>query len=982
MAAFAPLMRAGEINMNVRGTNRLNSFSAKNNRAKVAVMLFSAVSAAPALASTVAQVEAQPSGTSVTLTDNPIITYICSQPGATVDGYTYSNWSFLVNDGTGSLDLFGTLPAGTTYTPTVGDAISAAGTYSPYSGIPEIDPISTISKVSSGNSVPSALTVTIPQLDAAATTPNYNLSEYLVTVKDVTFSGATTFATHGNTTLTATDSTGNPLTIYQWASSYSQAAQFGGEAVPTGYQDITGIFDIYNSAPEFIPFAITPSAAPPPPPPNNSTLFITAQANQNSNVTVTDSKDATVTSIGALVNVGSDGANGDEPQQLERVVLKGGSATTTIQLGASSSVSTDTTTYSASPAATNGAHGGAGGTNDPIPAGQTDTATVGYGPSDTAVAGGSMTNGGSPGALQFVNENNSSDAPVNVTLPSIKVLESRFLDAGTSKAGTIVGDILVGKSGSTQAPLISANTDTNNDFSSNTLTNVTLLANSTSAAYTQTDPFSGATVAKIQATAPSYTQVFGGPNQGFTEVGNSGAFNNVGTSTAPLPGTTLLPGDVTLTVSPVISGTYGDDHPVTVGSTTETYSSAYTDFAGSAGGVVGMGIPGENESIDVYAQYSGFQAASVTATGTLTSSGGNITLTNAATNDNTPTKNGVTGNIGIRDSAWVTSSSGNQDGWSSNLTPATPGSSGGEDSPGTTISGSQNAPGDPNSYSTVATISYNPALALAGTYSGGTYSIGLENAQYDQNNVVDQGPIQGTTHNDLAPVTVPMPAETGTDTTGAGTYMFGGGTFVASGVTHLTGSFTQSGGSTTFSQFTGSGSVTITGGTAKIATGHTVNTLASLSISGTGLLDITNNTLSVSGGSLSTITALIKQGYNGGAWTGTTGITSSSAAAKAGTAVGVGIVGGIVEIKYTWYGDLDLDGAVTNADLLLMGTAGGGWAHGDLNYDGVVNQDDYALFMLGAADAGSKNISSVPEPTLLSALVLPAMIGLRRRRRA
>jgi hypothetical protein len=45
-----------------------------------------------------------------------------------------------------------------------------------------------------------------------------------------------------------------------------------------------------------------------------------------------------------------------------------------------------------------------------------------------------------------------------------------------------------------------------------------------------------------------------------------------------------------------------------------------------------------------------------------------------------------------------------------------------------------------------------------------------------------------------------------------------------------------------------------------------------------------------------------------------------------------------------------LDGVVNSADLALMGSTGPvDWYHGDLNYDGVVNADDWSLFLFGDA---------------------------------
>ena len=59
-----------------------------------------------------------------------------------------------------------------------------------------------------------------------------------------------------------------------------------------------------------------------------------------------------------------------------------------------------------------------------------------------------------------------------------------------------------------------------------------------------------------------------------------------------------------------------------------------------------------------------------------------------------------------------------------------------------------------------------------------------------------------------------------------------------------------------------------------------------------------------------------------------------------------------VLIKYTFYGDTNLDGLVNAADYTALdngfNTQSGptpltGWRNGDFNYDGVINGDDYTL---------------------------------------
>jgi hypothetical protein len=224
------------------------------------------VTAIPAFGSTIAQIETEPSGTAVSLNSNPVITVIGSAPG-TADGYTYTNYAIIAADATGSIDLFGHLPAGDSYIPTVGDAISVAGTYSAFDAIPEIASLTALSQVSSGNAVPAPILVTTVQLEGI-TTSSFNYLGHYLELHDVEFSGASgNFPIHANGTYTVTDLSGNnPLTLFQWASSYSTAGALGGTPVPTGPVDIFGIVDIFQGTPEFVPFSITPAAVSTPEP--------------------------------------------------------------------------------------------------------------------------------------------------------------------------------------------------------------------------------------------------------------------------------------------------------------------------------------------------------------------------------------------------------------------------------------------------------------------------------------------------------------------------------------------------------------------------------------------------------------------------------------------------------------------------------------------------------------------------------------------
>ncbi len=141
-----------------------------------------------------------------------------------------------------------------------------------------------------------------------------------------------------------------------------------------------------------------------------------------------------------------------------------------------------------------------------------------------------------------------------------------------------------------------------------------------------------------------------------------------------------------------------------------------------------------------------------------------------------------------------------------------------------------------------------------------------------------------------------------------------------------------------------------------------------------GRLNVGNNDLDVQNGNLATITNQIATGYNTGTFTGN-GIYSSIAAANTArnTTVGValnntgtgtrlfgsGTAAGLLDgtnpaltdvlVRYTYYGDANLDGRVDGSDyaridagFLSKGTLTG-WYNGDFNYDGKVDASDYTL---------------------------------------
>jgi hypothetical protein len=201
----------------------------------------------------------------------------------------------------------------------------------------------------------------------------------------------------------------------------------------------------------------------------------------------------------------------------------------------------------------------------------------------------------------------------------------------------------------------------------------------------------------------------------------------------------------------------------------------------------------------------------------------------------------------------------------------------------------------------------------------------------------------------------------------------------------------------------------------------------------TGTLDLGANDLIVQNagtGGLATLDTEAAQGFHGptGAWTGTGLTTSAGTAANnpsSNTGLAMVLAGATspvtttfdgepvgsndVLVKYTFFGDANLDGSVNAADYIAIDNGFQhtltGWQNGDFNYDGVVNGDDYTLIdnafnsqgstsyaalSAGAIGDGPAELiatdtaqisTAVPEPSTLALLTIGAAGLIHRRRR-
>ncbi len=178
----------------------------------------------------------------------------------------------------------------------------------------------------------------------------------------------------------------------------------------------------------------------------------------------------------------------------------------------------------------------------------------------------------------------------------------------------------------------------------------------------------------------------------------------------------------------------------------------------------------------------------------------------------------------------------------------------------------------------------------------------------------------------------------------------------------------------------------------------------------TATLDIGNSDLIVRSGSLADISDMARAGQNGATLFAGTGLTSSTAASDAagalryavgvvqnnigGTALyttfdGVTVGANDILVKFTYFGDADLNGVVDDTDFFLINNGYGGnltgWINGDFDYSGTVDDTDYFLInnAYTSQGAGLRAGDSIPEPTaaLVPALLLLTAGTLRTRNR-
>ena len=296
----------------------------------------------------------------------------------------------------------------------------------------------------------------------------------------------------------------------------------------------------------------------------------------------------------------------------------------------------------------------------------------------------------------------------------------------------------------------------------------------------------------------------------------------------------------------------------------------------------------------------------------------------------------------------------------------------------------------------------NGTGGFSNTLSGGTFS--LAQAGNDLNLVFNAAPVtilnvaSGTQTQTAAGYPL-LSGATPVIKTGAGTLVLdqantlSGPTTVQEGVLQLASA----------SALSSSRLVVVAGGTGQVAP-VTTTSVASLDLSsGNGLLDLTSGALTIASGMTATeLVAEILEGRGAGLWTGTSGITSSTASAEVALGIprAVGWIdngGGSFTTAYAAPGDTNLDWSIDILDVSNF-LAGGkfdtgspaAWIEGDFNYDGMVDILDATEFITtGLYNAGNYNtapglsggVAAVPEPSVWVLGIVGIGVGATAARR-
>jgi hypothetical protein len=106
-------------------------------------------------------------------------------------------------------------------------------------------------------------------------------------------------------------------------------------------------------------------------------------------------------------------------------------------------------------------------------------------------------------------------------------------------------------------------------------------------------------------------------------------------------------------------------------------------------------------------------------------------------------------------------------------------------------------------------------------------------------------------------------------------------------------------------------------------------------------------------------------------------LNSNGSSALVSTFDGQSVGSADVLVKYTYFGDANLDGTVNATDYIAIdngfNSSGNSWVNGDFNYDGVVNGDDYSLIDNAYNTQGGVSLAATPANKIATDTAAAAM---------